>query len=207
MLAQMFSPLRFLLSLMAQFHPKLGRLIATGLVTLAMSLSLSVFTGMPMAIAGMTDDHFDGNIYALYGGNGSLVPPKVTLSDALKNPEKSVLLVFYVDDSRDSKQYASVVSQLQSFYGRVTDILPIGVDSIPMKDSYSPTEPGYYYDGFVPQTVILDRSGKVIFNGKGQVPFIQVDNVFRNLYDLPIRSESEDLKQRQVNEFNTELAL
>lgn len=207
MFAQMFSSLRPLLSLIAQFHPKLGRLIAIVMVTVVMSLSLSVFSGMPMAIASMNDDRFDGNIYALYGGNGSLVPPKVTLSDALKNPEKSVLLVFYVDDSRDSKQYASIVSQLQSFYGRVTDILPIMVDSLPIKDSYSPTEPGYYYDGFVPQTVILDQSGKVIFNAKGQVPFIQVDNAFRNLYDLPIRSESEDLKQRQVNEFNTELAL
>jgi hypothetical protein len=207
MFAQMFSPLRFLLSFIEQCQPKLGRLMATGLVTLAIALSLSVFSGMPMAIAGMKDDHFDGNIYALYGGNGSLVPPKVTLSDALKNTEKSVLLVFYVDDSRDSKQYASVVSQLQSFYGRVTDILPIMVDSMPIKDTYSPTEPGYYYDGFVPQTVVLDQSGKVIFNANGQVPFIQVDNVFRKLYELPIRSDSEDLKQRQVNEFNTELAL
>lgn len=205
--SQLISRLRFLLSLIAQCHPRPRRWLARILVTLLISLNFLVFSGMPVAIAGLKDDHFDGNIYALYGGNGSLVPPKMTLIDALKNTEKAVLLVFYVDDSRDSKQYASIVSQLQSFYGRVIDILPIMVDSMPIKDTYSQTEPGYYYEGFVPQTVVLDRSGQVVFNAKGQVPFIEVDNAFRQLYNLPARSASEDLKQRSVNEFNTELAL
>ncbi|NBD32643.1 MAG: thioredoxin family protein, partial [Cyanobacteria bacterium] len=30
---------------------------------------------MPSAIAGLDDDRYDGNIFALYAGNGSLVPP------------------------------------------------------------------------------------------------------------------------------------
>ncbi len=182
-------------------------LIASVLLTLLMTFSFLMFSEMPEAIAGLKDDHFDGNIYALYGGNGSLVPPKVTLEQALANQEKGALLVFYVDDSQDSKQYATVVSQLQAFYGRSTDILPIMVDSIPVKAKYLQTEPGYYYEGFVPQVLVFNQSGQVVFNGKGQVPFIEVDNALRKLYNLPIRSESQDLKQRTVNEFNTELSL
>ena len=204
--AHMFSSFRFPLSLIAQIFANYRRLLATVLLTLLMTLNFLGLTGMPEAIAGLKDDHFDGNIYALYGGNGSLVPPKFTLKQALKNSEKGVLLVFYVDDSRDSKQYASVVSQLQSFYGRATDILPIAVDSLPVKDTYSKTEPGYYYEGVVPQTVVLDQSGQIVFNAKGQIPFIQVDNALRQIYDLPIRPESENLQPRIVNEFNTELA-
>ena len=192
---------------MPPIHRQIRQLIASFLLTILLSLSFLGLSGMPEAIAGLQDDRFDGNIYALYGGNGSLVPPKVTLAQALKNNEKAVLLVFYVDDSRDSKQYASLVSQLQSFYGRATDILPIMVDSIPVKDIYSQKEPGYYYEGFVPQTVVLDQSGKVVFNAKGQVPFIEVDNALRKLYNLPERTQSEELKPRSVNEFNTELAL
>lgn len=206
-LPQMFSPLRFLLPLIPQVPQKPRRFFATVLLTLLITVNFLVLSGMPEAIAGLKDDRFDGNIYALYGGNGSLVPPKVTLSQALKNTEKPVLLVFYVDDSRDSKQYTTVVSQLQSFYGRATDILPIMVDSLPVKDTYSKTEPGYYYQGVVPQTVVFDPSGKIVFNAKGQVPFIEVDNVFRQLYNLPNRPESENLQERSVNEFNTELAL
>jgi hypothetical protein len=183
------------------------RLIASVLLTLLMTFSFLMFSEMPSAIAGLKDDHFDGNIYALYGGNGSLVPPKITLEQALANQERGILLVFYVDDSQDSKQYASVVSQLQSFYGRSTDILPIMADAIPVKAKYLQTEPGYYYEGVVPQVLVFNQSGQVVFNAKGQVPFIEVDNAFRKLYNLPIRSESQDLKQRTVNEFNTELSL
>jgi len=35
------------------------------------------------ALASINDDRFDGNIFVLYGGNGSLVPPKVTLAKSL----------------------------------------------------------------------------------------------------------------------------
>ncbi|WP_199248793.1 thylakoid membrane photosystem I accumulation factor [[Phormidium] sp. ETS-05] len=157
-------------------------------------------------MAGLKDDNFDGNIYALYGGNGSLVPPKVTLAEALKRDDKPALLVFYVDDSSDCKQYATVVSQLQSYYGRVADFLPVSVDAIPVQSSYSPSEPGYYYQGVVPQTVLLDQSGKLVFNGLGQVPFEKVDDAFREVFNLLPRSESLELKQRPVNELNTELA-
>lgn len=204
--AQKFSPCRPQFNFIALSLPQTRRLIANFLLTLLLACTLLLFSETPTAIAGLKDDHFDGNIYALYGGNGSLVPPKVTLEQSLQNPDKGTLLVFYVDDSQDSKQYASVVSQLQSFYGRSTDILPIMVDSIPVKDTYSPTEPGYYYQGVVPQTIVFDQSGQVVFNAKGQVPFIEVDNAFRKMYNLPLRSEQQDLKPKTVNEFNTELA-
>lgn len=160
---------------------------------------------MPPALAGLNDDRFDGNIYALYGGNGSLVPPKVTLAKALKREDKAALLVFYLDDSSDCKQYATVVSQLQAYYGRAADLIPINVDAIPVKTTYAPSEPGYYYEGVVPQTVLLDLSGQIAFNGNGQVPFEEVDDAFREVYNLLPRSESLELKRKPVNELNTEL--
>ncbi len=159
---------------------------------------------MPPALAGLKDDHFDGNIFVLYGGNGSLVPPKVKLAASLAS-ENPTLLVFYVDDSSDCKQYAPVVSQLQAFYGRAADIIPVNVDTIVPKSSYAPTEPGYYYKGVVPQVLVFNQSGKVVLNKKGQVPFEQVDDTFREVFNLLPRSESVELKRRSVNEFNTEL--
>lgn len=181
------------------------RVVSTFALTLIAGLSCLLLMGTPPAIAGIDDDKFEGNIFALYGGNGSLVPPKVTLTDSFKRG-KPALLVFYVDDSRDCKQYATVVSQLQAYYGRVSDFMPINVDAIPNKSTYAPTEWGYYYAGVVPQTVLLDQSGKVAFNGKGKVHFERVDDAFRKVFNLLPRSESVELKQRSVNEFNTELA-
>ena len=160
--------------------------------------------GQQPALAGINDDRFDGNIFALYGGNGSLVPPRVTLAESLKR-NKPALLVFYVDDSSDCKQYATVVSNLQAFYGRAANLIPLSIDAIPDKSTYKPEEPGYYYEGVVPQTVLLDKNGKVVLNEKGKVQFEKVDDVFREVFNLLPRAESVELKQRPINEFNTEL--
>jgi hypothetical protein len=156
------------------------------------------------AWAGLEDDRYDGDIFALYAGNGSLVPPRVKLATPLKEG-KPVLLVFYTDDSRDSKEFATTVSRLQAPYGRVIDILAVRVDALPIKDKFEPTEEGYYYKGFVPQTVVFDQSGKVVLNETGIIPYEKVDDVFRNVFDLLPRSESVPLKRRLVNEVNTEL--
>ncbi|WP_196797393.1 thylakoid membrane photosystem I accumulation factor [Gloeocapsa sp. PCC 7428] len=161
--------------------------------------------GMPVAFAGISDDNFEGNVFILYGGNASLVPPKVKLEESLKR-DKPTLLIFYVDDSSDCKQYAPVVTRLQAFYGRVVDFIPASVDTIALKETYAPTEAGYYYSGVVPQLVVFNHSGDVVLNETGQVPFEKVDDVFRDLFDLLPRSESVELKRRPINEFSSELA-
>lgn len=182
------------------------KFVARGLFTLAIAVGCLLLAGTPPAWAGLNDDIFEGNIYALYGGNGSLVPPRVSLTQSLEREDRATIMVFYVDDSRDCKQYATVVSQIQAFYGRAADILPYNVDAIAVKEKYTPMEPGYYYKGVVPQTVVLDKSGKLVYNGKGQVPYEEIDDVLREVYDLLPRSESIELKRRAINEFNTELA-
>lgn len=161
--------------------------------------------GMSPALANLNDDHFDGNLFVLYAGNASLIPPKVKLAASLKS-DKPTLLVFYVDDSSDCKQFAIVVSRLQAFYGRAADVIPVSVDTIPPKFNYTPTEPGYYYEGVVPQLIVFNQSGEVVLKKKGQVPFEEVDDTFREVFNLLPRSESVELRRRPVNEFNTELA-
>ncbi|MEG4841051.1 thylakoid membrane photosystem I accumulation factor [Microcoleus sp. B9-D4] len=183
----------------------LRRILSATLLTVAIAFSFILLSGTAPALATLTDDRFDGTIFALYAGNGSLVPPKVKIADSFKR-HKPVLLVFYTDDSSDSKQYAIVVSQLQEFYGREADFMPITIDSLPPQPSPEITEPSHYYEGFVPQTVILDQSGKVVFNEKGQIPFEQVDDAFRKVFDLLPREKSIPLKRRVVNELNIELS-
>ncbi|GET38148.1 thylakoid membrane photosystem I accumulation factor [Microseira wollei] len=188
----------------ATFVKSWRRLVAKCLLILTIGLGCLLVADTQPALAKFDNDTFDGNIFVLYAGNGSLVPPKVTLAQSLKR-DKPTLLVFYTDDSSDCKQYATVVSSLQAFYGRVTDFIPISVDAIAPKSTYTPDEPGYYYSGFVPQVVLFDQSGKIVLNEKGQVPFERVDDAFRKVFNLLPRSASVELKQRPVNEFNTEL--
>ena len=171
---------------------------------LTLIICLFITTIQP-AIAGIDDDRYDGNIFVVYAGNGSLVPPAQTLEQTLAE-HKPAILTFYVENSSDCKQYAIVVSQLQAFYGRATEIIPINVDAIPPQKSYKPTEPGYYYSGGVPQVVVFDQSGKVVLNKKGQVPYEDIDDRLREVFDLLPRTESVRLKRRSFNELSSELA-
>lgn len=165
-----------------------------------------LWIGTPSALAGLSDDRYDGNIFPLYAGNGSLIPPRVSLAEALKREDKATLLFFYLDDSSDCKQFVPIVSQLDGFYGRAADFISVNVDSIPIKASYNASEPGYYYKGLVPQVLVLDQAGKVRLDKTGSsVTFEQIDDVLREVFDLLPRSESVELKRRLVNEFNTEL--
>lgn len=189
------------------FKPLLSRqrrTFLTRLTVLCLTLSLGLLIGISPAWANIDDDRFDGNIFALYGGNGSLVPPRVTLADSLKR-SKPALLVFFLDDSRDCKQFATTVSQLQQFYGRAADFIPVNVDAIPPEPPEDPGEAAHYYRGFVPETVLIDQSGEVVLDEVGTVAFEKVDDEFREVFDLLPRSESVELKRKPINEINTEL--
>ncbi|MGB5973778.1 MAG: thylakoid membrane photosystem I accumulation factor, partial [Nodosilinea sp.] len=145
----------------------LGRTLGFFCAALVLWLNLG---GQPTALAGLTDDKYDGNIFALYAGNGSLVPPRVTLEQSLKY-DKPAIVVIYVDDSSDCKKFASVISQLQAPYGRVANFIPVMADSIPVKASYEPSEPGYYFKSAVPQTLIFNAKGELVFNEIGTVSY------------------------------------
>ncbi len=175
------------------------------LFLLVAMLSSVILLGTTPALAGLTDDRYDGEIFTLYAGNGSLVPPKFTLAEALKR-DRPTLVVFYIDDSKDCKAFTTVVSSVQAFYGKAADLLPIRVDSIAPKATYAPTEPGYYYKGVVPQSVMFDASGKVVLDETGTIPYEKLDDKFRELFNLLPRSETLELKRRQVNEVTTELS-
>ena len=155
--------------------------------------------------AGIDDDKYDGNVFVLYAGNGSLVPPRISLADSLQ-VKKPALMVFYVDDSSDCKKYSTVISQLQAFYGKAASFIPVTVDSLELNGKYANTESGYYYKGTVPQTVIIDKDGKVRLNEIGQLSFEKIDDTFRQVFDLLPRKESVELKRRSFNEFNSELS-
>jgi hypothetical protein len=95
------------------------------------------WTTLAPAEASLNDDRLDGNIFVVYAGNGSLVPVKISLAQSLAGNTPTIV-VYYLDDSRDSKQFAFVVSRIQEYYGRAANILPISVDKIPLKRLINP---------------------------------------------------------------------
>lgn len=182
-----------------QWARMMRRVIMSGAIALLVMLSL-----VAPALAGLDDDRYEGNIFPLYAGNGYLVPPRISLPQSLDKGTPTVLN-FYIDDSRDCKKFSPVLSSVDAYYGRVVNIIPISVDSLPVKEQYDPKEPGYYYEGKVPQTLVFDQEGTVVFNQTGIFDYEEIDDALREVFDLLPRSESVQLKRREVNELNTEM--
>ena len=95
---------------------------------------------------------------------------------------------------------------IQAYYGKAASFIPVTVDSLELNGKYPNTDPGYYYKGAVPQTVIIDKDGKVRLDETGQLSFEKIDDTLRQVFDLLPRKESVELKRRSSNEFNSELA-
>ena len=164
------------------------------------SLILFLISASPVFSARDTDS-YDGNIYPIYAGNGSLVPPPSTLSESLKN-ERTSVLVFYLDDSATSKQFAPVVSGIKLLWSSSVDLIPLSIDELDNNDKKTFEDPGYYWHGNIPQTVILDGKGNVLLDKEGQVSFDDINNAITK--GTGLEKPDFDLTVKSFNEYNSE---
>ena len=127
------------------------------------SLLVIFFLSVNPVYSARDTDSYDGNIYPIYAGNGSLVPPPSTLSESLKN-ERTSVLVFYLDDSSASKQFAPVVSGIKLLWSSSIDLIPLSIDELDNDEKKTFEDPGFYWHGKIPQTVIIDGKGNVLLD-------------------------------------------
>ena len=189
----MLLPLFSTMPLLSIMRPVLRSLIAVGLSLLLLA--------SPSEAARDTDS-YDGNIFALYAGNGSLVPPPTTLKDSLEN-ERTSVIVFYLDDSSNSKIFSPVVSELQRLWGRELDLLPLTTDAFQGEDSQDPSEPATYWHGTIPQVVVIDGSGTVLLDEDGQVPLETINAAISEA--TGIEAPAQGSTTMSFNELNTEV--
>ena len=148
---------------------------------------------------------YDGNIFPIYAGNGAIVPPKTTLKDSLKNKRVSILF-FYLDDSSDSKAMAPVISGLDLIWRENIDIIALTTDELQNElKSDLPTEPNFYWNGLIPQTIILDSNGQVKFDGNGMVDFGELNKIISQSTGIEIDNESS-YSVEDFNEYNSTIS-
>ena len=144
---------------------------------------------------------YDGNIFPIYAGNGSLVPPPSTLLESLNN-ERTSVLVFYLDDSSTSKEFAPVVSGIKLLWSSSVDLIPISIDEIDNDDKKTFKEPGYYWHGKIPQVVILDGKGNILLDKEGQVSFEEINDSISK--GTGLEKPDFNLTVKSFNEYNSE---
>jgi hypothetical protein len=153
------------------------------------------------AWASLDNDRYDGNIYALYAGNGSLVPPRLTLADALAD-HRVTLLVYYLDDSAVSKRFAGVVSELQRVWGNSIELIPLVTDPLQGRVDAGPSDPLHYWRGVIPQVVVLGPEGQVVLDAPGQVEIDIIHAALSKATGLPLPPSSSERRMTSFNELN-----
>ena len=165
------------------------------------SLLVIFFLSVNPVYSARDKDSYDGNIYPIYAGNGSLVPPPSTLSESLKN-ERTSVLVFYLDDSSASKQFAPVVSGIKLLWSSSIDLIPLSIDELDNDEKKTFEDPGFYWHGKIPQTVIIDGKGNVLLDQEGQVSFDDINNAITT--GTGLKKPDFDLEVKSFNEYNSE---
>ena len=148
-------------------------------------------------------DSYDGNIFPIYAGNGSLVPPQTSLKESIQNKRVSILF-FYLDDSADSKALAPVIAGLDLIWKNNIDIIPLTTDELQNKDFADPLEEGFYWNGYIPQTIILDETGSVKFDKNGLIDLDEVNKVISELKGIKLENSSFTIES--FNEYNSQIS-
>ena len=165
------------------------------------SLLILIFLYVNPVYSARDTNSYDGNIFPIYAGNGSLVPPPSTLSESLKN-ERTSVLVFYLDDSSTSKEFAPVVSGIKLLWSSSVDLIPLSIDELDNDDQKTTNDPGFYWHGKIPQVVILDGKGNVLLDKEGQVSFDEINNAITK--GTGLKKPDFDLTVKSFNEYNSE---
>ena len=173
----------------------------THLQNAILSLGLMLILFISPTYAARETNSYDGNIFPIYAGNGSLVPPPNSLAESLDKKRTSVL-VFYLDDSADSKAFAPSVSAIKLIWSNTIDLLPLTTDQLQNKPKNDPREPNYYWNGRIPQVVVLDGNGDIKLDEDGQVSLEKINKAISSATgaDLPNIS----IKIKSFNEYNSE---
>ena len=186
-------------------RPLQARLRGTLGVFAALLLLLAVGLGFGSAAeASLDNDRYDGNIFSLYAGNGSLVPPRSSLALALEQHRVAVV-VYYLDDSSVSKRFAPVVSELQRLWGNSVELIPLVTDPLQNRPDQGPSDPAHYWHGHIPQVVVFSPEGRVLLDQEGQVPLDTINDAISEATGITIPEEFRRSTTVSINELNAEV--
>ena len=151
--------------------------------------------------ASRDSNSYDGNIFPIYAGNGAIVPPQTSLQESLKNQRVTVLF-FYLDDSSDSKAMAPIISGLDLIWKNNIDIIALTTDELQNKEkSDSSNEPNYYWNGLIPQTIIINSKGEIIYDQNGMINIDELNKVIGELKGIDLKDTKFSVES--FNEYNS----
>jgi hypothetical protein len=152
------------------------------------------------AQAARDTNSYDGNIFALYAGDGALVPPHLSLADAMA-AKRPVLLAFFLDDSAASKEFAPLLSDLSGRWGKVVELIALPSDPYQVNPKAAAGDPSHYWRGTVPQLLVLNNEGTVLLDVDGRMDPSEIEAALSKATGLSI--SGGERRSTSFNEINS----
>ena len=184
--------------------PRLLSRPLASLWTLMLIVAMGLLWAPGPAAASLENDRYDGNIFALYAGNGSLVPPRSSLAQALAD-HRTAVVIYYLDDDAASKQFSVVVSELQRVWLNNIELIPLVTDPLQNRADTGPSDPAHYWSGLIPQVVVFNSEGRVVFDEQGAVSVDAINAAISQATGIPISEGGTGSTTESFNEVNTEV--
>ena len=97
---------------------------------------------------------------------------------------------------------APVISGLDLIWRNNIDLISLTTDELQRDRSESePSQPNYYWNGLIPQTVILDSTGEVKFDQNGMVNIDDLNKIIGKLKGIDINDSTFSVES--FNEYNS----
>ena len=97
---------------------------------------------------------------------------------------------------------APIISGLDLIWRNNIDIIALTTDELQNKEkSEHPNEPNYYWNGLIPQTIILNSNGEVKYDQNGMMNIDELNKVIGELKGIDIKDT--EFSVESFNEYNS----
>ena len=99
---------------------------------------------------------------------------------------------------------APLISGLDLIWMYIIDIIALTTDEIQGGENEDPHEASYYWNGLIPQTVVIDSDGVVKYDENGIVNIDEINNVISSIKGIKIDQSSFSIES--FNEYNSRIS-
>ena len=97
---------------------------------------------------------------------------------------------------------APIISGLDLIWRNNIDIIALTTDELQNKEkSDLPNEPNYYWNGLIPQTIIINTDGEVKYDQNGMINIDELNKVIGELKGIDV--EDTTFSVESFNEYNS----
>ena len=118
-------------------------------------------------------------------------------SSAIAYPRTTVV-VYYLDDDAASKQFSAVVSELQRVWLNNIELIPLVTDPLQNRADTGPSDPAHYWSGLIPQVVVFNSEGKLVFDEQGAVSVDAINAAVSQATGIPLPEGGHHQHHREL---------